>query len=321
MKNILLTLLVIISTGIFSAGNREISTQETKELTFQFNENQRTVLIPVNPQRVVVIGFDTLDIIDSLGLRDRVVGVVDPKGPLFPHYLEGYGEIPSVGNLWGDDLETVAGLKPDLIIAGARTFKNFDSLSEIAPAIYMTIPGMGSPFKEKLFENIDTLSYIFNNESKGEELKSNLNKEISDVNELTSKADDPSALFLFASGKQINLFTNDPKSRYGFVFNEFGFTAPASLEEIENDAASHGNSISYEFISSKAPNYLLVLDRSELEEGKESARDVLDNDLINKTPAAINNNIIYLDITAWYVANGGYKSTLIMLQSIKEALK
>lgn len=322
-KLVLLYLLSILCFNIFArSNNEEGEIHETKQVSFNFNEEVRSIKIPTDPQRVVVIGFDTLDIIDSLGYKDRVVGVVDPNGPMFPKYLKGYENVQSIGALWGDDFEGIAALKPDLIIASARTYKSFESLSEIAPSIYFPIPGMGTPFKEELFNNIDILANVFSNSEKGDNFKKEIDEKISEVRVRVGAIVDPSALFLIITGKTIGLYSDNIKSRYGFVFSEFGFTSPTSMAEIKDDSAQHGNSVSYEFISAKNPNYMLIIDRGRATgETDVTAHDTLDNEIVAQTSAYKNDNLLYLDATSWYISNGGVQSTFNMLDDLLSQLK
>ncbi len=289
----------------------------TKTVEFFLVDEKRQVTIPNDPKRVVVIGFDLLDIVDALGYGDRVVGTVDPKGALFPEYIKGYEDVTSVGSLRGDDLEAIAGLKPDVILGGARTFRAYESLNEIAPTIWYSIPGKGNPFEETLYDNITSVASIFNDEEKAESIIGELKGSFEEMRSFTGELGNPSALFLMVTGKTLALYSDDEESRYGFVFNEFGFTSPASLKEIENAAATHGNSISFEFISAKNPDYLIVIDRG-VTTGKADikASDTLDNELIASTNAYKNNQIIYLDGTPWYLGTGGVQGTKIMIENI-----
>ncbi len=345
-KYLVLVLTVVLAFMFVSCGNDEKGeaaggsensneqkevVEETKEvvveptekvISFVYNEENKEVTIPHQPKRIVVIGFDMLDIVEALGHKDKVVGTVDPASPLFPSYLEGYEDVTSVGSLRGDDLEAIAALKPDVIIAGARTFKAYDSLNEIAPTVWYSIPGMGTAFEEKLYSNIDAIANILNEQEKAEEIKLRLTTKIDTVQEKIGSIEDSSALFLIVTGKTIKLYSDDVKSRYGFVFNEFGFKSPVSAEEIENDAATHGNSISFEFISAKNPNYMIVIDKGVIVGDDEVlASDTLDNDLVKSTDAYKNDNIMYLDGVSWYIATGGIKATEIMVDSILDELK
>lgn len=305
-----------------SAVMPEVTEEVERTIAFDLNGENKEVTIPAKPERVVVIGIDVLDIIDSLGLKDKVVGVVDPKGPTFPAYLEGYEDVASIGNLFGDDLEAIAGLKPDLIIGGARTAKAYDGLNEIAPTVYFKIPGFGMGFKDGLHQNITMMSEIFDVKDKGIELVSKVDEKLAQINEKISNIEDPSALFLIVSGKTIGLFSDDEKSRYGFVFNEFGFKTNATAEESKANASAHGDSVSFEFISAKNPSYMIVLDRGAATGTEEvKATDTLDNDLVKSTKAYKDGNIIYLDAAAWYIGAGGIKSTEIMIDNLLDGLK
>lgn len=326
-----MTLMLLVGCGAKEETKEEAkaavkpeTTQEAteKKVSFDFNGENKEVTIPANPQRVVVIGVDVLDIMDSLGLKDKIVGIVDPKAPTFPGYLKGYEDVASIGSLFGDDLEAVAGLKPDLIIAGARTAKAYDGLAEIAPTVYFKIPGFGMGFKDGLHQNVTMLADIFNVQDKGNEVIARLDGKLEAMKEKTSKIEDPSALFLIVSGKTIGLFSDNEESRYGFVFNEFGFKSPATAEEIKTNESTHGDSVSFEFISAKNPNYMIVLDRGAATGTEEiKATDTLDNSLVKSTKAYKDGHIIYVDGTAWYIGTGGVQATEIMIDNLLDALK
>ena len=53
---------------------------------------------------------------------------------------------------------------------------------------------------------------------------------------------------------------------------------------------NHGNKVSYEYILSKNPDYLFILDRSKLIDSKITAKETLDNNLIKSTKAYKNLN-------------------------------
>ncbi len=83
--------------------------------------NKERSLYHTSLKKIVVIGYDLIDIVDALGHKDKIIGAPNPQDPMFPSFLEGYETVQSVGSLFGDDLESVASLQPDLILAGART--------------------------------------------------------------------------------------------------------------------------------------------------------------------------------------------------------
>jgi iron complex transport system substrate-binding protein len=311
-----------VSTEGITEATTEATTESERTLTFDLYGEEREVIVPSNPKRVVVIGYDALDIVDTLGLSALVVGTVDPNSPSFPTFLDGYENTPSIGSLFGDDLEAVAALQPDLIIGGSRTLKVYDDLNSIAPTVWFSIPGMGSPYEEKLYSNIRFVADLFNMQEQAEDEISKLKLEFTKMKETIGNLENPTALFLQITGKNIGAYSDDADSRYGFVFHEFGFTTPASLDEIKNDSAAHGDSVSYEFINAKNPNYLIVIDRGAAtgETGSE-ASDTLDNPLVAATDAVKNDHVIYLDGTSWYLSTGGIQSTYLMIENLTSQLK
>ncbi|MEF1291336.1 ABC transporter substrate-binding protein, partial [Vibrio sp. M260118] len=88
--------------------------------------------LEAEPKRVVVLGMDTLDVLDNLNIEP--VGVV--KSPM-PSYLNKYQDdkYTAAGSLFEPDFETIFTLKPDLIIASNRSSESYDELSKIAPTV------------------------------------------------------------------------------------------------------------------------------------------------------------------------------------------
>lgn len=77
-----------------------------------------------------------------------------------------------------------------------------------------------------------------------------------------------------------------------------------------------------ELLLSANPDWLFVFDRDSAignqKEGQ-SAKQVLDNPLVNKTNAWQNNRVIYLDSSSIYIA-GGLQSYLRLIDDVNKAL-
>ncbi|MPN20154.1 hypothetical protein SDC9_167531 [bioreactor metagenome] len=67
---------------------------------------------------------------------------------------------------------------------------------------------------------------------------------------------------------------------------------------------------------------MFVIDKSVISSDKEQkpAAEILNNDLINNTKVAKENNIVYLDTHAWYLSDGGFISTNNMIDEISKAI-
>ncbi|MFF4672966.1 ABC transporter substrate-binding protein [Streptomyces sp. NPDC001279] len=106
------------------------------------------VKVPVNPRRVVVLDTGELDSALSLGVRP-VGATHSATEDGFPTYLpaEKTKGIEVVGEIANPNLETVASLKPDLILTSkVRDGDRYEQLSAIAPTV-MT-ESTGSAWKQ-----------------------------------------------------------------------------------------------------------------------------------------------------------------------------
>ncbi len=90
------------------------------------------VTVPYKPERVVVLDLANLDILDNLGMGDRIVGAPTITLP----YLQSYNDdLPIVGSVKTPDLEAVMACEPDLILMGGRMAEYYEDLWEIAPML------------------------------------------------------------------------------------------------------------------------------------------------------------------------------------------
>lgn len=106
-------------------------------------------------------------------------------------------------------------------------------------------------------------------------------------------------------------------SRFGIIHDEFGFAA--ADEKIE--VSTHGQSISFEYIVEKDPDYLFVVDRGAVVGGESSAKQVVENDLVKNTKAYKNGKIIYLDPDYWYLSGGGLESVAGMTEEVSGSIE
>ena len=66
---------------------------------------------------------------------------------------------------------------------------------------------------------------------------------------------------------------------------------------------------------------MFVVDRAAIVGGTTSAKELFENDLMAKTDAYKNGNIVYLNPSIWYTATGGFTSTIKMVEEIDNAIK
>lgn len=247
------------------------------------------------PSRVVVFDVAALDTIAALGVQP--VGVPEK---VFVPYLDAVAvEAAPVGTLFEPDFEAVAALEPDLIVVGGRSAAQFDALAAIAPVIDMTIGD--DTLLEDGRARLDAYGALFGKGAEAAALGAALDAGVAAAREAV--AGKGNALIVMTNGPKVS--TYGPGSRFGWVHATLGLTP--TIEDLE--AATHGEAVSFEFISKANPDWLLVVDRAAAigEEGA-SARDTLDNPLVAGTTAWKAGHVVYLDAAPIYIAGGGVRA-------------
>lgn len=321
--SILLTLtLFVMLAGCDSAGE-DIVSEDTvstvdvsddeeitgEEITITHKLGEATFM--TNPEKVAVMDFGVLDILTVVGLEDRVVGL--PKAHL-PEYLSHFekDQYTDLGNLVEANFEELNKLDPDLIIISSRFTDSYEEFSNIAPTLFVEMPG--STYIETFEENIQILSQVFTTHA--DELQTNFNELNAQIDTIAEESDGKTALLIQTNDDAVSVFGLN--SRYAAIYTTFGFTV--TDESIEQ--STHGQSVSFEYVAEQNPEYLFIIDRSAAisTDGTTGAQALLDNNLINGMDAVKNGKVSYLDSTNWYMVAGGITSTSAMIEEIQEAL-
>ena len=117
------------------------------------------VEVPFDPQRIAILELASLDILDELGVGDRVVGTASTS----LDYLQSYvtdDSIANLGNIKEADMEAVMACEPDIIFIGGRLSKSYDALCEIAPVVFLATDAEKGVV-ESTRENAMTIASIF----------------------------------------------------------------------------------------------------------------------------------------------------------------
>lgn len=258
---------------------------------------------PSQPEKTIVYDMGALDTLDALGVEG-----LSGTSNTYIEALKGYES--DFGTLFEPDLEALNAASPDLVIVGARSSSQLDTLAKMAPVIDMTIWGDGQ--LDQTRARLAAYGEIYGKEAEAAELIAKLDEELA----ATRAAVDGkgSALFLLTNGGKVSVY--GAGGRFGWFFKELGLTEV--IKGLED--TPHGESVSFEFIRETNPDWILVLDRGAAvgAEG-ESARATLDNPLFADTDAAQNGRVIYLNAAETYIAGGGYQATMNTLELLQEA--
>ena len=325
MKKLLaLTAALMLALGLTACGSAAAANETAAETTdaapetvsvLSLNAGKETVTVevPYDAQRIAVLDMASLDILDALGVGDRVVG--SAKTTL--SYLQDYmtEDVAQLGTIKEADLEAVMACEPDVIFIGGRLAESYDALSEIAPVVYLSVDTeLG--VVESVRQNAANVATIFGLESKVDDLMAGFDSRIA---ALADAAKGKTAIVGLVTSGGFNILGND--GRCSMVGREIGF------ENIGIDAAAatstHGNESSFEFVVEKDPDYMVVLDRDAAiaTEGAKLAQEVVENELVKSTRVYNDGHIIYLANPAvWYTAEGGITALDLMLQDLETPL-
>ena len=277
------------------------------------NRESIELTVPYDPQRIAILDMASLDILMALGLEDRVVGSASSSLEYVQSVVSAEG-VANLGTIKTADMEAVMACEPDIIFIGGRLSGSYDTLSEIAPVVYLPTTDEGTLAQTRL--NADTIASIFGKEAQVEALFEGFDAR---VEALRNFADGKTAIVGLVTSGGFNVLGND--GRCSIIGREIGFTNVGVDAEI--DTATHGNEASFEFIVEKAPEFIFVMDRDAAiqTEGAKLAQEIMENELVMTTDAYKNGNIVYLANPAvWYTAEGGITALDIMLQDLESEL-
>ena len=324
MLSLALAGVMAVSLMACSAQNGGSSSENTSSLGGNNDQNPASVTItslnaskeavelevPYDPQRIAILDMASLDILDALGVGDRVVGTADTS----LEYLQGYIK-DDIGTIKEADLEAVMACEPDVIFIGGRLASSYDALSEIAPVVYLsTDTELG--VVESVRRNAATIASMFGMEDKVDALMADFDARITALSEFA--AGKTAIVGLVTSGSY-NVLGND--GRCSMIGREIGFENIGVDANI--DTSTHGNEASFEFIVEKAPDYIFVMDRDAAigTDGAKLAQEIVENELVKGTDAYKNGNVVYLAHPAvWYTAEGGITALDLMLQDLESEL-
>lgn len=321
-----LVLALAMVFGLAACGNKNSGTtskedtnktEKPKTVTiksFNANNEETDLEVPYDAQRIAVMDMAALDILDSLGLGDRVVGSSSTSLDYLQEYVTN-DEIADLGTIKEADMEAVMSCEPDVIFIGGRLAQSYDALSEIAPVVYLSTDTEIGLVKS-VEKNAKTIASMFGLEDDVKDLMDGYDARIE---KLKAFAEGKTAIIGMRTSGGFNVLGND--GRCALIGNEVGFENIGVDANV--DTSTHGNEASFEFVVEKNPDYIFVLDRDAAigTDGAQLAKDIMENELIMGTDAYKDGKIVYLEHPAvWYTAEGGVNALGFMLEDLENAL-
>lgn len=262
--------------------------------TISVNTYRGAADAPQNPKTVAVFDVAAADTLDALG-----VPIAGTLNSLYVDYLGGVEDkAEDLGTFWEPDVEALHAMQPDLIVVGSRSSDQVDPLSKIAPAIDMTV---GYDTVNDALARLDAYGEIFDRQDRAAALKAEFEAKLAQVK--AAAAGKGNALAVMTNGPKISAYGSG--GRFGWLHDTIG--VPLAAPEISESV--HGESISFEFIQEKDPDWLIVVDRlAAIGRPGESAEATLDNVLVQNTKAWKSGQVVYLNAADIYIAGGGIQS-------------
>ena len=318
MKKCLPTLLAAaLALGLAACGQQtdsktaSDSTSQAAGDQIKLSSKAGEITIPANVSKIAVMDYTSLDTFVALGASDKVIGL--PLSSAVPSSLASFkdGKYADFGAVNNVNLEKLAAAQPQLVISADRLQKQTDALKQIAPTYHYSIDT--NNYWQSFHEQTLNLAKIVGKTTEAEQKLQALDAEAA---KLSEKTKGKTALIVLVNNDKLMAFGQH--SRFGLIHDKLGFTpADASIK-----VGTHGQSISYEYIAEKNPDYLFVIDRASAVTGKSGgAQAALDNDIVKQSKAAKENHIVYLDANNWYLMNGGLNAMHEMVAEVGNAIK
>jgi iron complex transport system substrate-binding protein len=326
MKKLITFMMVMAMTFCFVACQKtetdDNSGNETVKIeALNANKEMVDLEVPYNPERIAILDMPALDIVDALGVGDRVVG----SAKVTIEYLTDYnpddsdGAIMNLGTVKTADLEKVAACNPDIIFIGGRLASVYADLEAIAPVVYLGVD-YEKGIVESTKQNAKTIATIFGKEAEVATMFTDFQPRIDALSKILKGEEvvlgmyNSNALGLMGTASQLNL-----------IVNELG---ASNLGESvgEEEKAAHGEEASWETIMKLNPEYMFILDRSTAteatDEGVMGVREVIENELVKEMDVYKEGKIVYFieHANVWYTSTGGVQALDVMLTDLERSL-
>ena len=293
---------------LLSAGFAALLASTALAAEVRIDTAQGAVSLPEAPAKVAVLDLGAADTMMALGVTPRAV-----PDKLYIDHLQPLAQgAEPVGTLQEPNLEKLAEVGPDLIVVANRSAVKRDAVAQVAPAIDMTVDG--ARLIDDAKARLSAFATLFGKQAEGAALLATLDGKLAAVR--AAGKDKGRALVVLTNGPKMSAYGEG--SRFGWLYDVTGLPQVGVALDA---SANHGDAISHEFIAQANPDWLFVLDRgAAIGADEPSAQATLDNELVRRTNAWKNGNLVYLPADNVYLAPGGYTALSETLDALTAAL-
>ncbi len=307
LASVFTILVTLAGVGIVAAAIYKTVLIEVSDAQGQLQE----VEFPLAPKKIICLNYDSVDILDKLGMGDRIVGMI--KDETAPKHLQRYIEdssIMPVGTMKAPNLEAMVELKPHVILSSGRTGKMYDEFTKIAPTMMVAVDAT-----DGFYQGVKRLAVkhgiLLDKEKDVQKYLANIEQKMERIRKSTAKRGAIQAIFV---GENLHILGGkaiEGKDGGKVLITDLGFDNMA-----EDFDRSNKDVTSYDYILEKNPEFIFVLDKNTaVNNGKELAKDVLPKqEKLMQTTAMKEGKLIFLaPENTWYLNNGGLTAMETML--------
>ena len=278
----------------------------------------QTVKTAAVPQKIAVYDLSALDILNTLGVPAAIV-----PDASFPATLKNYtnGRAIKAGTLFEPDTAVLNAQKPDLVIIGGRSSAAREKLGSLP---ILNLSPDTSNYMADLQARSRLLGDVF---GKRQAADAALQRIAAKQAQLKTQTRGKTALMLFTN--KGNFMPHAEGERFGFVYDFAGLTpvlpavearAPGQAapqrpapDSAETKAAKAKADARLQNAVNQQPDYLIVLDRGAVPDGKYTAlAQMRENPILSKAKG----KVILVDANAWYLTGAGLANTELMLDEL-----
>lgn len=290
---------------------------------FELNHAQGQLKLASAPKKIVTFDLATLDSLHAL--KVPVAGV--PQST-YENQLAPYQNTLVIGTLFEPSYATLNALKPDLIFSSGRANRAAEELKKIAPTVQLASDP--NAFMKSFNQSNQDLARAFGKQQLAQPLLEKINH---NVRALQQANRGKTGAFLFVVNG--NVSTQVPGDRFGYAFELTGLksvlpakdpNAPAvprpAAGSPEAKRAAEARAQQLVNVAKAEPDWLLVLDRGAINNGKKTAEQALANHPeLSKTQAFQRGRVVYLNPNGWYVIGGGLNNLTAITDQLLSAMK
>jgi ABC-type Fe3+-citrate transport system substrate-binding protein len=224
-----------------------LSASAPQAAPIDIDDGQHKVHLPDTPKRVVVLEFSFLDSLASVGVTP--VGAADDgdANRVLPEARQAIGEWQSVGLRSQPNIEVIARLKPDLIIADlGRHQALYNDLSSLAPTLMLQSRG------EDYQGSLKSAALIGTALGKGPQMQARIAENQQHLKQIAAQIP-AGAKVLFGVAREDSFSAHGPHSYAGSVLQAIGLQVP----QVRKNAAPT-EFVSLEQLLALDPAWLLV---------------------------------------------------------------